>query len=477
MSLSPAGIRVHIVGSLPSWRPASGLLADITLAPLRDQMPRTVLDAQFFFDEEFHVDISAWSTGVYTPYVGNWGAYLFGGGGHNTYYGNERYVFTLDDRVWKRYGPWGPGDPATDIYATGEPPLGGSLHEVNFAYNRSHNAAGGTTPPFIWNAAEDGYDGNLADDQPLPPHEYDTAVFLPPSFGGVGSAGSCCWLNQPYACGTANGIIARKWDIAAGLAGPVRIAATNKWTRAALNRAGIDTPTSCVDEAAKHVYAMKASQDIVVLDFISRYDFSAGTGLATVTDIPLPGHNSNARYPTGAFYAGPNGGQRFMMQFGGATFGVTYGPASVRLYDLSRLGLDNPPFTELVLSGAPDIGYAPAVCYCPDINTSNGGVFFVYANTTATDDKIYKVTPPARPGTMSYATWLGEPWVWQEYPFVDANGNRFNPEQPRGLNIGPFAGAWKRMQYASAARCIIFESGPSRVETLGKMYAYTPQDL
>jgi hypothetical protein len=463
-----------VTGTLPSWRPSAGYLADVSGSnTLYSQTPLDRNDCQFFQRGETH-DISSWSSAVYTPDVGVWGAYVFGGGGHNTYYGNERYVWTLDDRLWKRYGPWGPGDPATDIYDTGDPPLGGSLHEVNMAYNFTHNADGGTTPPFIWNAAPP-YgtgDGELADGQPLPPHEYDNTTFLPPSFGGVGTAGSFCWLSQPYACGQASGAIARKWDIAAGLAGPIRIAATNKWTRAGLTP-GVDLGLAvhCVDPSTKSVYAIAGGDGVNVVTSMCRFDFSAGTGLATISNTSFGGgHNSNAKTPTGEFWSGRTGTNRYFLVFGSA-INAADSPLSVRLYDLDNLTA--PYYTELTLTGTvPVVGWGPGVCHCPDLLPGTGGVFFLISNRFSTIGKIYKITPP-QTGDVKTGDWLCE-----ELPFLTAGGQTFGGEVfDAGQGNGPFIGAWKRIRYSVPARLILFMVGPGRAETQGKMYAYTPPGL
>jgi len=261
--------------------------------------------------------------------------------------------------------------------------------------------------------------------------------------------------------------MARKWDIAAGVAGQERIASTNRWTRAG-NTAHGGISTTCVDTVAKHAYAIRAEDSPQPINFFVRWDFSAGTGVATLTNVTVPSHLNLARTPTGIFWTGPSGNDRYMLVFGGATSGVFEGPMGVRLYDLARLGLDNPAYADLALRGVvPGVGYGAGVCWCPDLNVGNGGVFFVYPNTAATIGKIYKVAPPLRNVKTN-------PWVWEELPLLTASGQTLESEVAASQDGGPYHGLWKRLQYATKARCIIF---PSKSLPSGHMYAWTPPGL
>jgi len=203
MNLSPLfDVNIGAAGGtdedLPPWRPPAGMLAAVNLNAIADVVPYNdpgyAANGPKFPRNSAYDQIGInWATAAYTPFVGRFGAYIVCSGGHNTYYGNERYLFTLDDQLWRRYGPWGPGDPKVNL-------LG--ITDNALQYDSTHNAEGGTTPPFIYDAVNAELGGTT---QILVPHEYDHLVWLPPSFGGVGAAGSVMYVNENYGHETGHG--------------------------------------------------------------------------------------------------------------------------------------------------------------------------------------------------------------------------------------------------------------------------------
>ncbi len=477
MSLSPPNITVNIVGSFPSWRPAAGLLKEVgtnliwNIAPYNTAGWAT-LGPKFFHDEPgtnagpAQIGIN-WATGAYTPHIGNFGAYIVCSGGHDTYYGNERYVWHLDDAAWRRYGPWGPGNPAVNLLG-----IGGN---TQLAYDSTHNASGGTTPPFIYDDTNGELGGTT---QILTPHEYDMLVWLPPSLGGVGTAGSVMYVNEMYAYASDSSERAHRWDIAAGIAAGPGLAGAAPgvgWVRACSGTAYTEVGTAAVDEVAKKVYACDSGfgTPAPVATF-KVYDFSAGTGMSTVTEIAAPGnHFSIGGQVTSEVWYGPNGTDRWWVHFGRSveTNALMTAPL-IRLYNLVNLS----EFYDINLAqmpGAPSLVEHLGACWCPHLNVSGGGVFFVKDVSWVNNNFIYKITPPPRPGGMSLATWVGQDWVWAAESMLDSLGNPMQGDNPQAA-ADMCNGWYKRLRYATQARTILLNT---RSDTNQKMYAYTPQGL
>lgn len=142
-------INVRDPSVLPAWVPSPGTIANISLNSLIDINPCPANNCAWSGstggpNEIFRV----WCGGAWAEEYSTLGAFLYHGGGHGSYSGNEVYAFDLDTRQWTMHGTPSP-------------------------YEETNADANGEYP-----------DGN-----PFPPHTYSGVAYMPPSWGG-GTKGS-----------------------------------------------------------------------------------------------------------------------------------------------------------------------------------------------------------------------------------------------------------------------------------------------
>jgi hypothetical protein len=142
---------------LPSWVPAPGHRANISLNTLRDVDPCPSRNCGYSGNEGQSGVLADWNGGAFAPDYSRLGAYLVNGGGHGGYYGNEVYAFDLDTRRWERLSePYEPS-PGARGWIARDAPLGptGSREE-----------------------------GEYAPGVPASCHNYDTIQYLPAALAG-----------------------------------------------------------------------------------------------------------------------------------------------------------------------------------------------------------------------------------------------------------------------------------------------------
>ena len=133
---------------------------------------------------------------TWAPNYGKKGAFVFTGGGHNDYYGNEVYVADIDTKLVKRIT-----DPSLNIFTDAAHLVQGN----NLTYWRgyhSHMVTGELWADNNFANAADGYPpaiGNKATlpNQPGPTHLFDYGVYLPPGFGTTDPQGAFVTVARP----------------------------------------------------------------------------------------------------------------------------------------------------------------------------------------------------------------------------------------------------------------------------------------
>jgi hypothetical protein len=138
--------------TVPPWVPAPGTIANVNLNSISDVEPcpaRTcVYSGQIGVFGMF-----GYSGGAVLNSHGTWGALGMWGGGHDAYYGNEVYLFSFDDRRWRRMkepGLYGRDD--DDLiddwgqYADGEP---AAPHTVQGFFGLPPELGGGPEGSFV----------------------------------------------------------------------------------------------------------------------------------------------------------------------------------------------------------------------------------------------------------------------------------------------------------------------------------------
>ena len=136
-------------GALPAWVPEPGSIVDISLNSLIDLNPCPANNCVWSGTGGGPAEIfKVWCGGAWAAEYSTLGAFLYHGGGHNSYSGNEVYAFDLDTRRW-------------------------AIH--------------GTPSPYTETDADS--NGEYPDGAPFPPHTYSGVAYMPPAWGG-GTKGS-----------------------------------------------------------------------------------------------------------------------------------------------------------------------------------------------------------------------------------------------------------------------------------------------
>ena len=460
MSLSPI-VSVSVVSALPAWRAAlrTGTLYTFPTGTgnsnsIYGKSPFVVGDVRFPGYRQ--VDrMLAWPSGVYSEYVGTHGAFVFCCGGDGDYWGNEVYVFDLGRETWSRYGPYGVGPPSNVLGITGS--VAADVANGIFEIQSGEVVASG---------------------QPLPPHNYDSVFFLPPSMGG-GSAGSFCFFNKFSVYGPISSKTGHRWDIAQGMSGRALNweRCTPVITQAPLPQGPwIGNGTCAVERTTKKVHGFASSEGAgsnMSLSVI--YDFSAGTGVGAQMLQPITSYQTNGGQETSEFWSGPTGSDRYILTLGrGGTpgegkpeypgNGYYWNPIKARLYDLNTPTVAP---VNLTLTGTlPYHTYGPPVAHCPDLNVGGGGVFFTMGNDITDLPYVYKITPPAtNPKTNAWT-------VSKER----MNGTMRAELSQYPATSHPFTtSAWhKRFFYATKAKCLVWMIS---TDANCRTYAYVPQGL
>lgn len=174
--LDAAIAEVLAVGSLPTWVPAVGTIANVGLNKLIDVDPCPAGNCAW---SGITKQGNIWNdTGVaWAPQLGTMGSFVWGGGGHNDYYGTEVYRYDVETRLVSRLtNP----DPLTFGRAT-SPPL--PLGDISIGYHC--DALNGE----VW---ADATYTTTKQNVPASGHLYGYQVVVP-----VGDAGSLVTVARP----------------------------------------------------------------------------------------------------------------------------------------------------------------------------------------------------------------------------------------------------------------------------------------
>jgi hypothetical protein len=436
MSLS-AVITVTVGGALPSWRPAAGNVAFINLNTAASQLSQFVGDCSYtkgVVGGETGL-FSNYTSGVYSPYWGSYGAITFQSGGDGDGWANQLFVFDLNTRTFKRYGPWGPGNSSDVLLLNNTNP-----HDENMI-----SATDATL--------------NSDDRYPLVGHAYDSVGFLPPSMGG-GTMGSHCSFIRTYGYKQSrSSAVPFRADIATLYGSSERYGASNPWSRvAASGPASAAIAVTGVDEVNGKAYIAYSTEDAGGLNnsYIAEWTLPQ-SGTPTLATIAV-NHNVLGGPCTGQIWYGTSTSPgRYWLHFG------CVNPATrtlaIKVYNLDNIAAGP---TTLTLSGSvPNNIWTTPVCYCPD-----NGKFYLFSADKSDLSYIYEITPHATNplGTWSVARKLMNGSVSPAFSDSTWSWKTFG----------------KSMQYATKAKVVMWPgnaTGFSDTLNHAAMYAYTPEGL
>lgn len=157
---------------LPSWVPAPGTFADVSLNTPSDVNPCPNGGCAYSGTEGQPGVFVDWTSGAFAPELGPSGSYVCWGGGHKAYAGNEVYRWDVATRLWIRMG-----DPS-----------------------RYNDLPGNIAA-----------DGSFPDGKPAAPHNYHTLGIRSSAFGG-GPNGSLIQATLPACDANGNGRYAAWWQ-------------------------------------------------------------------------------------------------------------------------------------------------------------------------------------------------------------------------------------------------------------------------
>jgi len=157
--------------SLPSWVPAPGTFADISLNAPSAVDPCSGGGCVYSGTSGQNSVFFVWTSGIYAPELGSMGSYVTWGGGHKAYAGNEVYRFDVATRLWSRMGSPSPYAEDTSL----------------------------------------GNDGAFPDGKPMPPHTYQT-LGIRSSANGGGPLGSLIQATLPACTTTGSGRFGAWWQ-------------------------------------------------------------------------------------------------------------------------------------------------------------------------------------------------------------------------------------------------------------------------
>jgi len=192
----------------PSWTPAVGSIANVSLNAMSDVNPCPANNCSYSGVTKQGSEYN--DTGVvYAPKLGAMGSIICTGGGHNDYYGNEVYRYDIATRLFSRIT-----EPHGVVQAT-SPPLAAGDTNIGNHTDRLYGE--------LW--ADNTFTTTLQN-QPGSSHNYGYQVIVP-----IGPRGTLITLSRPVL--TPNGVcgrMAHSLDLDAQVNGG---SATSLWQRAA----------------------------------------------------------------------------------------------------------------------------------------------------------------------------------------------------------------------------------------------------
>lgn len=157
-------------GGLPSWVPAPGTFANVSLNRPVDVHPCPAGNCPYIGSSGLNAAFNLWTSGAIAPELGALGSYVCWGGGHAGGSGNNVFRWDISGRLWSSMG-------APSLY-------GDSNVDTN---------------------------GALPDGKPAAPHTYQTLGIRPSASGG-GTYGSLISAGLPACDINGNGRFARWWQ-------------------------------------------------------------------------------------------------------------------------------------------------------------------------------------------------------------------------------------------------------------------------
>lgn len=369
---SPFGIAIQ--SGSPSWAPAAGEYADISLTtayltPGVDPCPGggcpyTLVEGQSAMWRD-------WNGSVFVPDHGAFGSIYMAGGGHFGYVGNEVIRYDIESRAWSRLD-----------------------NPSNYGWGKDGWANYTTAPSNV----VDIY-GSFPDGKPIPLHNYYNLVYVPPDAGG-GTLGSIVFMHRDNS--SSSNVTETPWwryDIQ-----------TKTWTRGPQAIKQVQGPTGnqyvglCYDPKRKGIWKL------------NRFPSSPSTGISFYSlvtglqyDVPLNSGNSYVIGTPGCGVIAYNVARDFLLMMGENSSDVNY----LVCADLSNytLGTGFVPTHTIQQSGPTPAclygsGYGSPFEYCP----YDGNHWIVDWPVSST---LYRLAVPAV---------LTGTWTWTAWPLTPKSG-------------------------------------------------------
>ncbi len=236
LSSAPTAV---VVTDSPSWLPAPGQFASVSLANATSVDPCPDQRCRYSGTEGFASLWTVWNGGVYASALGAMGSMLFFGGGHFSYDGNHVIAYDVATRRWSRLNE--PGD--FNTYASGDSNATNVLVDA---------------------------DGSFPDGTPYPNHTNMGCEYLPPEAGG-GRLGSYVFVGHEQT--------------------GVRIAHSNlwlfdlerrSWTRWRLPVAGANLLSICYDSNRRGLWYCNADR---ITSYFSKALYFLDVAARTMTQV------------------------------------------------------------------------------------------------------------------------------------------------------------------------------------------------